>query len=187
VQTARSARTIDVIEGENLHAPCCRPGVGPTRRGTVPAHLFAYQLAHGVIPRLGWSSAEDAVLCHQCDFAGCANPAHMRLGTTTTNRIEYMARRKNLASPLADVRGAAGRTRAVAAAIRTGLANHEDARSIENGSAPPKSQDFHSPCGDSDNAAAAQHIWNIRGFTGSTGAERGSRPRSVGVECDVAR
>ena len=26
---------------------------GPTRRGTVPAHLFAYQLAHGVIPRLG--------------------------------------------------------------------------------------------------------------------------------------
>ena len=43
---------------------------GPIRRGTVPAHLFAYQLAHGVIPRLGWSGAEDAVICHQCDFAG---------------------------------------------------------------------------------------------------------------------
>jgi len=35
------------------------------------------------------------------------------------------------ANPLADVRGAAARTRAVAAAIRTGLADHEDAASIE--------------------------------------------------------
>ena len=104
---------------------------GPSRRGTVPAHLFAYQLAYGVIPRLGWSGAEDAVICHQCDFAGCTNPAHMRLGTNTTNRAEYIARRKNLASPLADVRGAAGRTRAIAAAIRTGLANHEDPVAIE--------------------------------------------------------
>jgi hypothetical protein len=104
---------------------------GPIRRGTVPAHLFAYQLAHGVIPRLGWSGAEDAVICHQCDFAGCTNPAHMRLGTNSTNRAEYIARRKNVASPLADVRGAAGRTRAIAAAIRTGLANDEDTDSIE--------------------------------------------------------
>ena len=74
-------------------------------------------------PATGWSGAEDAVICHQCDFAGCTNPAHMRLGTNATNRVEYIARRKNVASPLADVRGAAGRTRAIAAAIRTGLAN----------------------------------------------------------------
>ncbi len=104
---------------------------GPTRRGTVPAHLFAYQLAYGVIPRLGWSIAEDAVICHQCDFAGCTNPAHMQLGTNTTNRAEYLTRRRNHASPLADVRGAAGRTRAIAAAVRSGLANQEDAVSIE--------------------------------------------------------
>ena len=104
---------------------------GPSRRGTVPAHLFAYQLAHGVIPRLGWSGAEDAVICHQCDFAGCTNPAHMRLGTNATNRAEYFARRKNVASPLADVRGAAGRSRAIAAAIRTGLEQQEDSGSIE--------------------------------------------------------
>jgi hypothetical protein len=104
---------------------------GPTRRGTVPAHLFAYQLAYGVIPRLGWSSADDAVICHQCDFAGCANPTHMRLGTNATNRFEYLTRRRIVANPLADVRGAAGRTRTLAAAIRTGLANHEDAASIE--------------------------------------------------------
>lgn len=47
---------------------------GPSRRGTVPAHLFAYQLEYGIIPRLGWSGADDAVLCHQCDFADCTNP-----------------------------------------------------------------------------------------------------------------
>ena len=104
---------------------------GPTRRGTVPAHLFAYQLAYGVIPRLGWSGVEDAVICHQCDFAGCTNPAHMRLGTQTTNRAEYFARRRNLASPLADTRGAAGRSRALADAIRTGLGDNDDAAGIE--------------------------------------------------------
>ncbi|MDJ0363323.1 hypothetical protein [Rhodococcus sp. H29-C3] len=102
-----------------------------SRRGTIPAHLFAYQLQYGVIPRLGWSNTEDAVLCHQCDFAGCTNPTHMRLGTNTTNRVEYTARRRNLASPLSDIRGAAGRTRALASAIRTGLANDEDTTAIE--------------------------------------------------------
>ncbi|KAF0965393.1 hypothetical protein [Rhodococcus sp. T7] len=104
---------------------------GASRRGTVPAHLFAYQLEYGVIPRLGWSGADDAVLCHQCDFAGCVNPHHMRLGTNAVNRTEYHLRRRNLASPLADVRGPAGRTRAVAAAIRAGLANGDDPGSIE--------------------------------------------------------
>lgn len=104
---------------------------GPSRRGTVPAHLFAYQLAYGVIARLGWSGPEDAVICHSCDFAGCTNPAHMRLGTKATNRAEYFARRSNPTSPLADVRGPAGRARAIAAAIRAGLANNEDAIGVE--------------------------------------------------------
>ena len=104
---------------------------GASRRGTVPAHLFAYQLEYGIIPRLGWSGADDAVLCHQCDFAGCVNPHHMRLGTNRSNRNEYDLRRRNLASPLADVRGPAGRTRAIAAAIRTGLARGDDPDSIE--------------------------------------------------------
>jgi hypothetical protein len=104
---------------------------GPTRRGTVSAHLFAYQLTHGVIPRQGWSGTEDTVICHQCDFTGCVNPAHMRLGTHAVNRFEYLTRRRNLASPLADVRGAAGRTRAIAAEVRAGLANHEGSASIE--------------------------------------------------------
>ncbi|MEU2004633.1 hypothetical protein ACH47B_26890 [Rhodococcus sp. NPDC019627] len=98
---------------------------GPSRRGTVPAHLFAYQREYGIIPRLGWSGTDDAVLCHQCDFAGCVNPHHLRLGTNAVNRTEYHLRRRNLASPLADVRGPAGRTRAVATAIRMGLADRE--------------------------------------------------------------
>jgi hypothetical protein len=105
---------------------------GPTRPGTVSAHLFAYQLTHGVIPRLGWSGTEDTVICHQCDFTGCVNPAHMRLGTHALNRLEYLSRRRNLCSPLADVRGAAGRTRAIAAAIRAGLAHGEHVDDIEN-------------------------------------------------------
>lgn len=115
--------------GHGSFRAASRPGA--SRRGTIPAHLFAYQLEHGVIPRLGWSDTEDAVLCHQCDFAGCTNPAHMRLGTNTTNRAEYTARRRNLASPLSDVRGAAGRTRAIATAIRTGLATGDDSATIK--------------------------------------------------------
>ena len=121
---------------------------GPSRRGTVPAHLFAYQLAYGVIPRLGWSGAEDAVICHQCDFAGCTNPAHMRLGTNATNRAEYFARRKNVASPLADVRGAAGRSRAIAAAIRTGLEQQEDSGRIERRIRAAEIAGLPSHCGD---------------------------------------
>ena len=105
------------------------PGV--SRRGTVPAHLFAYQLANGVIPRLGWTDTDDPVLCHRCDEAGCTNPRHLRLGTAAENRAEWALRRSNPRGPLADVRGAAGRTRAIAAAIREGLACDEPAGAIE--------------------------------------------------------
>ncbi|WP_254593053.1 hypothetical protein [Prescottella equi] len=105
---------------------------GPSRRGTVPAHLFAYQLEYGVIPRLGWSGSDDAVLCHQCDFAGCVNPSHMRLGTNATNRREYTQRRRNISSPLSDIRGPAGRTRAIANSIRMGISNRETAAAIES-------------------------------------------------------
>ena len=89
-----------------------RLAAGPCR-----AHLFAYQLGYGVISRLGWSNTDDAVLCHQCDFAGCTSPAHEQLGTNRSNRSEYELRRRNITSPLADVRGPTGRTRAIA--IRT--------------------------------------------------------------------
>ena len=91
------------------------------------------------------------MITHQCDFAGCTNPAHMRLGTNATNRFEYLTRRGNLANPLADVRGAAGRTRAIATAIRAGPANHEDAaRHRETDSRCPNPRAFPSPSGDNN-------------------------------------
>lgn len=104
---------------------------GPSRRGTVPAHLFAFQLAHGVIGRPGWTAAEDPVVCHTCDFHGCVNPSHLRLGTAAENRAEWSLRRRDPHGPLADTRGAAGRTHAIAHAIRTGLATGESPEEIE--------------------------------------------------------
>ncbi|WP_370102588.1 hypothetical protein [Streptacidiphilus sp. MAP12-20] len=96
------------------------PGV--SRRGTVPAHLLAYQLVHDVIPRVGWSEAEDPVVCHRCDSHGCVNPHHLRLGTAAENRAEWAHRHRDPGGPLADIRGPAGRTRAIASAVRVGLA-----------------------------------------------------------------
>ncbi|PBC39235.1 hypothetical protein CJ179_34775 [Rhodococcus sp. ACS1] len=56
---------------------------------------------------------------------------HVCPGTNTVNRTEYHLRRRNLASPLADVRGPAVRTRAVATAIRIGLTRGEATATIE--------------------------------------------------------
>jgi hypothetical protein len=58
---------------------------GRTRRGTVPGHLYGYQLAHGVIPRLGWGT-DSPTVCHTCDNHSCQQPAHLRLGTAAENR-----------------------------------------------------------------------------------------------------
>ncbi|KAA0918888.1 hypothetical protein [Dietzia sp. ANT_WB102] len=104
---------------------------GLSRRGTVPAHLYAYQLEHGIIDRLGWSALNDSILCHRCDYAGCTNPHHLRLGTATDNRTEYLARRHGPNSPLADTRGPAGLSRAIAAAIRNAHAAGESPHIID--------------------------------------------------------
>lgn len=85
----------------------------------MPGHLYGYQLAHGVIPRLGWGT--DLTVCHTCDNHSCQRPAHLRLGTAAENRAEWVARRRAPGSPLADLRGPAGRSRAIGAAIRVGL------------------------------------------------------------------
>lgn len=105
---------------------------GRTRRGTVPGHMFGYQLVHGVIPRLGWPGVPELCLCHRCDWSSCQNDRHMRLGTAGENNTEWAARRSDPISPLADVRGAAGRARAIAQTIREGLAAGEDAAAIEH-------------------------------------------------------
>ena len=102
---------------------------GRTRRGTVPGHLYGYQLAHGVIPRLGWG-ADNLTVCHTCDNHSCQQPTHLRLGTAAENRAEWVARRRDPGSPLADLRGPAGRSRAIGAAIRAGLASGESEAEI---------------------------------------------------------
>lgn len=102
---------------------------GPTRRGTVPGHLYGYQLAHGVIPRLGWDN-DSPTVCHTCDNHSCQQPVHLRLGTPAENRLEWLTRRRNPASPLADLRGPAGRSRAIGTAIRLGLQLGESEREI---------------------------------------------------------
>ncbi|MFH8404779.1 hypothetical protein ACH4FX_08370 [Streptomyces sp. NPDC018019] len=98
---------------------------GRTRRGTIPGHLYGYQLAYGAIPRLGWG-IDSPTVCHTCDNHSCQQPAHLRLGTPAENRAEWLSRRRDPSSPLADLRGPAGRARAIGAAIRAGLANRED-------------------------------------------------------------
>lgn len=105
---------------------------GLSRRGTVPAHLYAYQLAHGIIDRLGWSALTDPILCHRCDYAGCTNPNHLRLGTAGDNRADYLTRRHSANSPLGDTRGPAGLSRAIAEAIRTAIAADEPAHTIDH-------------------------------------------------------
>lgn len=102
-----------------------------TSRGIVGAHQFAYQLAYGVIFRFGWSGVEDPVICHRCDSHGCTNPDHLRLGTIAENAAEWAQRHRDPTGPLADVRGAAGRTRAIADAVRVGLAARESREQIE--------------------------------------------------------
>nr|WP_244190411.1 HNH endonuclease [Streptomyces caeruleatus] len=95
----------------------------------MPGHLYGYQLAHGVIPRLGWGNDSPAV-CHTCDNHSCQQPAHIRLCTAAENRAEWVARRRDPGSPLADVRGPAERSRAIGTAISTGLGLGESGTEI---------------------------------------------------------
>nr|WP_308426872.1 HNH endonuclease [Streptomyces kronopolitis] len=46
----------------------------------MPGHLYGYQLAHGVIPCLGWGD-DNPTVCHTCDDHSCQRPEHLRLGT----------------------------------------------------------------------------------------------------------
>jgi hypothetical protein len=102
---------------------------GRTRRGTVPGHLYGYQLRYGIIPRLGWSQ-RSFTGAHTCDEASCQNPDHLRIVDIAENTAEWAERRRNPRGPLADLRGPAGRSRAIATAIRTGIAADEDDEQI---------------------------------------------------------
>jgi hypothetical protein len=83
----------------------------------IAAHLYAYQLEHGLFADRALSGI-DVVVRHRCDEASCQNPRHLQLGTTADNVEDYNARRWRHDSPLGDARGAAGRARAIRTAIR---------------------------------------------------------------------
>lgn len=97
--------------------------------GTIPAHLFGYQLAYGPLPRRGVDQTRDLIVIrHTCDEHGCQNWDHWIPGDPADNSADY--RRRRMYGPLADRRGPAGRTRAIADAVRAGLAAGEDDAAI---------------------------------------------------------
>ena len=62
------------VAGNDASAKTNAMSAAQRRNHCVISDLFAYRLAHGVIPRPGWSGAEDAVICHQCDFRRLHEP-----------------------------------------------------------------------------------------------------------------
>ncbi len=101
---------------------------GVRRDVVVIAHRFGWALAYGA----GWLE-QVPVLAHDCDEAGCQNPAHLSPATMASNHHDWDTRRWQLGSPLRDVRGAAGRARAIRAAI---LGGHDVAAARSAGISP---------------------------------------------------
>jgi hypothetical protein len=82
-------------------------------RRLVTAHVYGYQLHHGLLPDTG----DDQVVAHRCDEPSCQLPAHWELISRGDNTRDWRARRHS--GPLADVRGPAGRAAAIRDAILT--------------------------------------------------------------------
>lgn len=59
----------------------------------VLAHRFAYESAHGPIPK-------GKVVCHKCDNRKCCNPEHLFLGTYKDNTQDMIAKGRNIAPPI---------------------------------------------------------------------------------------
>jgi hypothetical protein len=57
----------------------------------VSAHVYAYQLHHGLIAMAPW--AGQAVIRHRCDGTSCENWDHLLIGTQPDNVQDYRARR----------------------------------------------------------------------------------------------
>ena len=81
----------------------------------IAAPVLGYQLSRGLL-RPG-PDGRLPVIRHTCDESACTNPSHWVLGAKADNSADYEARRHDPFSPLADLRGPAGRARAIRDAI----------------------------------------------------------------------
>lgn len=81
----------------------------------VIAHRFGYALHQGVDALL-----DTPIVAHNCDNPLCQNPACWRASNHRANGQDLYRRRDIVRGPLADVRGARGRARAVRDAARNG-------------------------------------------------------------------
>jgi hypothetical protein len=88
---------------------------GPGRKTGVitTAHRYAWTLAHGPVP-------PGLVLRHRCDEPLCTAEADLEVGTFADNRWDTVARPYRAAD--LDLRGSAGRSRAIRAAVVAVLA-----------------------------------------------------------------
>ena len=74
-------------------------GTGAPASRIVTAHVYAYQLHHGVIPA---HLAGQVVIRHRCDETSCQNREDLLTGTQPDNVGDYRARRGREDGPLAD-------------------------------------------------------------------------------------
>lgn len=88
----------------------------------VIGHRFGWGLEHGVEALL-----QTPAIAHACDEALCqrADIDHAGASTQRENREEWLRRRWRFGSPLRDVRGRAGRARAIRNAVRQGQSVRE--------------------------------------------------------------
>ena len=109
---------------------------GPSR--IVTAHVFAYQVRHGVIV----APSAGRAIRHSCDETSCQNWDHLIIGTQPENVWDYRARRGREDGPLADHRGARGRAVAIRDAIlaaqRSGADIEDALRQAITAGIPPR-------------------------------------------------
>jgi HNH endonuclease len=109
VAADKAARLAGVTAGEFWAGPA---GCGEALV-TTAAHRYAWTLEHGPIP-------PGLIVRHRCDEPLCTATQHLDLGTCADNRWDAIARPRRAAR--LDVRGSAGRSRAIREAILRVLA-----------------------------------------------------------------
>jgi len=93
-------------------------GHGKLQIGSRSDDSAVVALAHRIAWVLGGGDCgSDAVIRHDCDESSCVNPADLRAGSMADNSADWVARRHRLDGPLGDVRGLAGRARAIRSAL----------------------------------------------------------------------